>query len=196
MKLTLREAADSVGCNKSTVFRAIQDGKLVAERSENGLIFIETQELLKAFPPESADNRLKVARRGRPIGSRKRLADGSVPETPQVALLSQQIVTLEKTNTELQTELNNIKNRSGADTMRLQDVTLERERLLARISILERNLDEVRAESAAKDGRLYEVKAEKDKLNARIEKLENALSELAATSKEPAKKSLIEKLFA
>jgi len=196
MKLTLREAANSVGCNKSTVFRAIQDGKLVAERSENGLIFIDTQDLLKVFPPENANNRIQVARRGRPIGSRKKQADGTMPELPQVALLSQQIIHLEKINSDLKSEMDTIKGRSGADTLRVQDITLERERLLARISILERSLDESRSESASKDGRIYELKSEKDKYIARIDKLENALSHMAATTKEPAKKTLIEKLFA
>ena len=103
---------------------------------------------------------------------------------------------METLNKELQNSLDFYKNRTGADTLRIQDIILERERLLARITVLERNLDDVRAESAAKDSRIYELKKEKDTQAAQIEKLENTLSEIAKTTKEPAKKSLIEKIFA
>lgn len=195
MQMTLREAAEAVGRNKSTVFRAIQDGKLKADRSENGLIFINSEDLMLAFPPEDPNNRLKVARRGRPVGSRKKQADGSLPETPQTAMMGKEIVRLETLNKELEKELEILKNRTGADALRVQDITLERERLLSRITLLERTLDEVRAESAAKDGRIYELKAEKDKLLDRNEKLEAALSEIASSTKEPTKKGLLEKVF-
>jgi hypothetical protein len=196
MKMTLREAAESVGRNKSTVFRAIQDGKLNAVRSENGLIFIDSQDLLTAFPPEDPQNRVQVARRGRPIGSRKKQSDGRIIEPSQIALMGQEIIRLETINNSLKNEVDILTNRFGADTLRVQDITLERERLLSRITLLERMLDEVRSESAAKDGRMYELKSEKDKYIARIEKLESALSEMAMSTKEPAKKSFIEKLFA
>ena len=196
MKMTLREAAESVGRNKSTVFRAIQDGKLIAERSENGLIFIDSHDLLTAFPPEDPQNRVQIARRGRPTGSRKKQSDGTIPEPSQIALMGQEIIRLEAVNNTLKNEVAILTNRFGADTLRVQDITLERERLLSRITLLERMLDEVRSESATKDGRMYELKSEKDKYIARIEKLETAFSEMAMTTKEPAKKSFIEKLFA
>jgi hypothetical protein len=196
MKMTLREAAEAVGRNKSTVFRSIQDGKLKAERSENGLIFIDSKDLLETFPPEDSENRVHIARRGRPIGTRKKQSDGQIPETPQLALMGQEIIRLEALNNGLKNEIEILKNRFGADSLRVQDITLERERLLARITLLERTLDEVRSESASKDGRIYELKSEKDKYLLRIEKLENTLSEMASNIKEPAKKSLIEKLFA
>lgn len=194
--MTLREASVSVGRNKSTVFRAIQDGKLKAERSDNGLIFIDSQDLLAVFPPECPDNRLQIARRGRPIGSRKKQPDGTVPEPSQIAIMGQEIMRLEILNNTYKNELDVLKNRFGADTLRVQDITLERERLLSRITLLERTLDEVRSESASKDGRIYELKSEKDKYLSRIEKLETTLSEMAMNTKEPAKKSLIEKIFA
>lgn len=196
MKMTLREAAESVGRNKSTVFRAIQSGKLNTERSENGLIFIDSKDLLEVFPPEDPENRLQIARRGRPIGSRKKQPDGTIPTPPQIAIMGQEIMRLETTNNALKCELEILKNRFGADTLRVQDITLERERLLSRITLLERTLDEVRSESASKDGRIYELKSEKDKYVSRIEKLETTLSEMAMNSKEPVKKSLIEKIFA
>lgn len=196
MKMTLREAAEAVGRNKSTVFRAIQDGKLKAERSDNGLIFVSSQDLLETFPLEDSENRIHIARRGRPIGSRKKQPDGTVPEPTQIALMGQEIIRLETIRNTLANELEILKNRTNADSLRVQDITLERERLLARINLLERTLDEVRSESASKDGRIYELKSEKDKLANRIEKLEGALSEMAKSIKEPAKKSIIEKLFA
>ena len=196
MKMTLREAADSVGRNKSTVFRAIQDGKLRAERSDNGLIFINSQDLLTTFPQEDPENRIQIARRGRPIGSRKKQPDGRIPEPPQIAIMGQEIIRLEITNNNLKNEIEILKNRFGADTLRVHDITLERERLLSRITLLERTLDETRSDSSSKDGRIYELKSEKDKYLLRIEKLETALSEMAINTKEPAKKSLIEKLFA
>lgn len=196
MQMTLREAAEAVGRNKSTVFRAIQDGKLKAQRSENNLIFIDSKDLMEVFPPEDPNNRAKTVKRGRPVGSRKKHPDGTLPETPQIALMGQEIIRLETLNKELQKSLDFYQNRTGADTLRLQDITLERERLLSRINVLERNLDDVRTESAAKDSRIYELKTEKDALASRMEKLENTLSEVAKTSKEPMKKSLMEKIFA
>jgi len=196
MKMTLREASQSVGRNKSTVFRAIQDGKLKAHRSENGLIFIDSTDLLTTFPPEDAENRINLVRRGRPVGSRKKQSDGTIPEPSQISLMGQEIIRLEALNQAFKNELDALRNRTGADTLRVQDITLERERLLSRITLLERTLDEVRSESAAKDGRIYELKSEKDKYLARIERLETALSEMAMNTKEPEKKSFIERLFA
>jgi chromosome segregation ATPase len=151
---------------------------------------------LAVFPPEDPDNRLQIARRGRPIGSRKKQPDGTVPEPSQIAIMGQEIMRLEILNNNFKNELDVLKNRFGADTLRVQDITLERERLLSRITLLERTLDEVRSESASKDGRIYELKSEKDKYLSRIEKLETTLSEMAMNTKEPAKKSLIEKIFA
>jgi hypothetical protein len=196
MMLKLSEAAEAVGRNKSTVFRAIQEGKLNAQRSENGVIFIDSTELLTVFPPEDVNNRMETVRRGRPVGSRKKQPDGTIPEPSQVSLMGQEIIRLETLNQAYKNEIDMLKNRTGADSLRVQDITLERERLLARITLLERTLDEVRSESSAKDGRIYELKSEKDKYLSRIERLEEALSEMARNTKEPEKKSFIERLFA
>ena len=200
MKLTLKEAADAVGRNKSTVFRAIREGKLIATKNENGLIFIESSDLHNAFPAEDMINRMETKKRGRPVGSRKNnnMSDALSSPSP----LAQEILRLEKENTLYKQECEMLKARLIAETTRLSDIMLERERITTRMHHLEKELDNARADNIAKDGRLYELRSEKDKLALRIESLETTLRDAmneshktkALDSKE--KKSLFEKIFA
>jgi chaperonin cofactor prefoldin len=196
MKLTLREAAETVGRNKSTVFRAIKDGRLKATQASSGVILIETSDLLDVYPQEDSSNRLKTVKRGRPVGSRKKQPDGTIPNPPQVAMLGQEIIRLEKERDELFLELSQIKARTTVDNIRIQDMAVDRERLQARITLLEKVLDDTRAESATKDGRIYVLESDKQKLNDRLDKLDNALNELMKNNKDFSKKSFLEKIFA
>jgi len=50
-RLTLREAANLSGANKSTILRAIQSGRLKAERTPNNEWSIEEEELRRVYPP-------------------------------------------------------------------------------------------------------------------------------------------------
>lgn len=203
MKLTLKEAADAVGRNKSTVFRAIGEGKLIAIKNENGLIFIESSDLHNAFPAEDAINRMETKKRGRPVGSRKNNNVGENKENiPPLPPLAQEILRLEKENTLYKQEYDMLKAKLIAETTRLSDIMLERERLTTRLHHLEKELDNARAENIAKDGRLYELRSEKDKLSMRIDYLETALHDNISEKKrtelleQKEKKSLFEKIFA
>lgn len=49
--LSLREAAERVNVSKSTIFRAIKNGRLSAARTEDGGFAIDPAELFRVYPP-------------------------------------------------------------------------------------------------------------------------------------------------
>lgn len=49
--LSLREAAEQVNVSKSTIFRAIKNGRLSAGRTEDGGFAIDPAELFRVYPP-------------------------------------------------------------------------------------------------------------------------------------------------
>lgn len=54
MKLTLNQAAKECGRAKSTLSKAIKNGKMTAERAESGAFLIDPAELFRVFPkPET-----------------------------------------------------------------------------------------------------------------------------------------------
>jgi len=48
-KLSLRQAADQVGASKSTILRAIQNGRLSAARTDDGRYAIDPAELFRVY---------------------------------------------------------------------------------------------------------------------------------------------------
>jgi excisionase family DNA binding protein len=60
MTLTLAEAAQATGLNRSTILRAIKAGKISGLRDDNGAWAVEPVELHRVFPPASAT--VKAAR--------------------------------------------------------------------------------------------------------------------------------------
>jgi len=54
--LTLGEAEKEVGVTKSTISRAIKDGRLSANRNEHGHFQIDPAELFRVYPPISQDD--------------------------------------------------------------------------------------------------------------------------------------------
>ena len=54
MPLTLAEAAQATGLNRSTILRAIKNGKISGARDEAGAWSVEPVELHRVFPPASA----------------------------------------------------------------------------------------------------------------------------------------------
>jgi hypothetical protein len=55
MGLSLAEAARQAGISKSSVWRAVRDGRLKAKRSRNGRFAIEPDELTRVFPALDPD---------------------------------------------------------------------------------------------------------------------------------------------
>jgi excisionase family DNA binding protein len=53
--LSLREAAEQTGVSKSTIFRAIQSGRMSAERDDDRNFKIDPAELFRVYPPKSDD---------------------------------------------------------------------------------------------------------------------------------------------
>jgi excisionase family DNA binding protein len=51
--LSLREAAQQVGVNKSTIFRAIKSGRMSAGRADTGDYAIDPAELFRVFEPRT-----------------------------------------------------------------------------------------------------------------------------------------------
>ena len=54
MPLTLAEAAQATGLNRSTILRAIKGGRISGARDESGAWSVEAVELHRVFPPASA----------------------------------------------------------------------------------------------------------------------------------------------
>ncbi len=52
MELTLRDAAQQVGANKTTLLRAIKAGRLSARRTEAGSYMIDPAELFRVYEPK------------------------------------------------------------------------------------------------------------------------------------------------
>lgn len=50
--LSLREAAEQAGVSKSTIFRAVQAGRLSAPRDDDGNFAIDASELFRVYPPK------------------------------------------------------------------------------------------------------------------------------------------------
>jgi excisionase family DNA binding protein len=55
--LTLAEAAQATGLNRSTILRAIKSGKISGARDETGAWAVEPVELHRVFPPAEATPR-------------------------------------------------------------------------------------------------------------------------------------------
>src|SRR5687767_616797 len=53
--LTLREAADAVGVSKSTLFRAIRNGRLSATRDDDGNYHVDPSELFRVYEPANLE---------------------------------------------------------------------------------------------------------------------------------------------
>lgn len=53
--LTLREAADAVGTSKSTLFRAIRNGRLSATRDDDGNFRVDPAELFRVYEPANSE---------------------------------------------------------------------------------------------------------------------------------------------
>jgi excisionase family DNA binding protein len=53
--LSLREAAHEVGISKSTILRAIQSGRLLAPRKDDGGYAIDPDELFRVYRPKDPD---------------------------------------------------------------------------------------------------------------------------------------------
>jgi excisionase family DNA binding protein len=88
--LSLREAAEQAGVSKSTVFRAVQSGRMSAPRTDDGGFAIDPAELFRVYPPKSAAERVAAHSRGQDA-------------------LDQDTVTLRVRNAELEAEIKGLR---------------------------------------------------------------------------------------
>lgn len=89
MGLSLREAAKEAGVSKSTVLRAIQNGRLSAARTEDGGYSIEPVELFRVYEPGKAD------RTGTDAEGQDAPANQNTPD-PMIAVLQEQVSSLKE----------------------------------------------------------------------------------------------------
>ena len=54
MPMTLAQAAQATGVNRSTILRSIKSGKISGTKDDNGTWFVEPVELHRVFPPAEA----------------------------------------------------------------------------------------------------------------------------------------------
>jgi hypothetical protein len=52
MELSLAQAAEQVGVNRSTLLRAIKKGRVSGRRDDSGSYLVDASELARAFPPK------------------------------------------------------------------------------------------------------------------------------------------------
>lgn len=95
MKFTLRQAAQQVTASKSSVLRAIQNGRLSADRDEKGSWSIDAAELFRVFEPINLEP-VRTGDRTQSMGQTVPPAEGSVdrhspgvPSVPSAALEAQ-----------------------------------------------------------------------------------------------------------
>ncbi len=101
MALTLAEAAQACGVNRSTVLRAIKSGKISGTRDVNGSWTVEAVELHRVFPPVSD------------VQGKHRAAH-QVAEVVQTAALEAQIVGLQQLNALLREQLDHWREQAQA----------------------------------------------------------------------------------
>lgn len=89
MGLSLREAAKEAGVSKSTILRAIQNGRLSAARTEDGGYAIDPAELFRVYDPAKAD------RTGTDAEGQDAPANQNAPD-PMVAVLQEQVNALKE----------------------------------------------------------------------------------------------------
>lgn len=88
MGLSLRNAAKEAGVSKSTILRAIQGGRLSAERLEDGGYSIDPAELFRVYPPGSTDRTAPGSK-----GQDAPAANENAPD-PMTAVLQEQVNSL------------------------------------------------------------------------------------------------------
>ena len=101
MALTLAEAAQACGINRSTVLRAIKSGKISGSRDASGAWTVEAVELHRVFPPVSD------------VQGKHRAAH-QVALVVQTAALETQIVGLQQLNALLREQLDHWREQAQA----------------------------------------------------------------------------------
>ncbi len=123
-KLTQAEAARAAGVSRTSVWRAIKQGRLSAEPGEDGGIRIDASELLRVFPhadltrahERSGDGALNVHERS-----------GEHDATGELSALRAHIEELKDDKQHLRTELE----RATAERTQLLEMLREKDRLLS-----------------------------------------------------------------
>lgn len=113
MGLSLRQAAELCGASRSTIHRALQNGKLSGQRTEDGAWSIDAAELARVFPWDvSGTDQRDTVDRGRDGGEdrgadRERIAVQAV----QITMLQQQLEREQETVADLRRRLDRAEDR-------------------------------------------------------------------------------------
>lgn len=122
--LSLREAAEQVGVSKSTIFRAIQSGRMSAPRTDDGGFAIDPAELFRVYPP-------KAEKAGNGVGRSEDRAEGRDASGEAGAAgeaLRVRNAQLEAEVNALRTVLEMEKQRSDRERERADELRAERDR--------------------------------------------------------------------
>jgi excisionase family DNA binding protein len=91
--LSLREAAQQTGTNKSTIWRAIKSGRMSATRLDDGGFAIDPAELFRVFEPQQSEQRREQRRAGQ--GTTADLQQETTPATPATDELALKVAALD-----------------------------------------------------------------------------------------------------
>lgn len=106
MGLSLRQAADTCGKSRSTIHRALQNGKLSGTKDESGEWSIEGAELARVFPWDTKGHDQRNA-----TGQQRATPDVSEVMAVKVAMLEQQLEREQETVADLRKRLDRAEDR-------------------------------------------------------------------------------------
>ena len=122
--LTLGEAARQVTVTKPTLHRAINDGRLSANRDEQGHYQIDPAELFRAFDPVSRDSQSDDAEHTRNTSRNDTERSAEHPETPRNNADDESIRWFQKQIEELQQEKAELRKENNEKDERLSELRL------------------------------------------------------------------------
>jgi hypothetical protein len=103
--LNLREAAETVGTSKTSIFRAIKSGRLSATRDDQGGVQIDPAELARVYPPKPLRSELV-----RPLLPEQREpSEGTAPLRERNAALETEVRLLRQMLEDLKAERGDLK---------------------------------------------------------------------------------------
>ena len=107
MSYTLGTAAKATGKSKSTIHRAIKDGKISATRDDSGTYHIDAAELHRVFPPVSQDSSTE------PDVTQYATHDGTQMMRREIEMLQEERV---RERQQLQDTINDLRHRLDEET--------------------------------------------------------------------------------
>ena len=180
MKKTLKEAANLVGCNKSTLFRAVQKGRIPSIKcEETGVIHVNMKDVEKVYALSPVSPSKEESKKNKVTASKK----------------------TKKEDTKLKVYIQEIKDltdQKEAQAVTISELMIEKEKLRSELTRVLKENEIAHMENKLKDKRMYELRRKHDEMTQKIETLEQAGSSALNTSAKDKKNTggLLRKIFA